>query len=135
MIDEKEIRMKKKDYLKGIKDAVGGNRHYILELLEIFVKDLPQTLDRLQELYNTNRFEEIQHVAHRVKSTLLWMSLDKAAVVAAELEKCSRELRHKDEMKFHLNDFVEECREPLEHLTAIRNDLRSKLNAGASKTA
>lgn len=55
--------------------------------------------------------------------------------MAAELEKCSRELRHKDEIKFHLQDFVEECKEPLEHLTAIRNDLRSKLSVSSSKTA
>lgn len=53
-----------------VKEFVGEDMDQILELIMIFLEDVPEMMNKLQEAYENNDFDQIKFYAHKLKSSI-----------------------------------------------------------------
>lgn len=83
--------MRKKDYLKGLREVVGGNKRYMLEILDVFIQDLPLSILSIDKCIKEKNWFELEKAAHRIKSPLFWMQFPEMHSLAEKLERNARE--------------------------------------------
>src|ERR1041384_2200478 len=62
------------DYLSAL---AKGNKAFIKEMISIFLSDNPRELTAIETAISTKNFEEIKQTAHKLKSTLPVIGLDR----------------------------------------------------------
>ncbi len=66
--------------------SVGGNKEIIVELFDIFLKDLPESLLALDEAVSKADYITIKKLSHKLKSTISVMGISELAPVLSEME-------------------------------------------------
>ncbi|MFZ6050477.1 Hpt domain-containing protein [Halocola ammonii] len=54
--------------LNHLKNISGGNREFVCEILQIFVLQTPEELDKLHSHIEKDEFEKIEYYSHKLKS-------------------------------------------------------------------
>jgi HPt (histidine-containing phosphotransfer) domain-containing protein len=78
--------LKKITSLGEIERITGGNPVIIKELLAIFIKEASLQMQKMQEYLADSNFTELKNVAHKMKSSLTLIGMDKYRLIAEELE-------------------------------------------------
>jgi len=87
---------------KGLVDRLGGNRDLSGEILDIFTRDFPVRLDKLERALDRNEADEIQRQIHTIKGASANVGAERIRDVATEMEgacaqgdlrACRRKLR------------------------------------------
>lgn len=73
-------------YLKQIAD---GNDEFIVEMIEMFLKNTPGALEEMNECFKKQNWEELRLIAHRIKPSYSYMGLGDTQKLLAEIESCS----------------------------------------------
>ena len=73
-------------YLKQIAD---GNAGFIIEMIEMFLNNTPEALEKLNENFKKQNWEELKQIAHRIKPSYAYMGLPDVQKMLAEIEMCS----------------------------------------------
>ena len=76
--------------LSYLKELSGGDGIFIREILETFIRETPTDLSRLEEASHKQDLEQLQKIAHRLRSSLQMLGLEQARQLAADLEQNSR---------------------------------------------
>ena len=77
------------DYLTELSK---GNKDFILEMIEIFLTENPEEIRILENAISEQNFEHIKAAAHKMKSTIPFVGLDKLIEKdLSEIEKLSLE--------------------------------------------
>jgi HPt (histidine-containing phosphotransfer) domain-containing protein len=119
--------MRKKDYLKGLREVVGGNKRYMLEILDVFVVDLPQSVLSISQCINEKNWIELEKACHRIKSPLFWMQFPELHSMAEKLERNARERQIYIDALILFAEFSNEADKHLKVLQNEREGLRTKL--------
>ncbi|OGL00781.1 MAG: hypothetical protein A3E31_10950 [Candidatus Rokubacteria bacterium RIFCSPHIGHO2_12_FULL_73_22] len=72
---------------------VGGNRRLLLELVEVFVEDIPNRLRGLKEASVTRDVRQLERLAHNVKGSAGILGAAALRSAALTLEDAARERR------------------------------------------
>lgn len=62
------------DYLSGL---AKGNKKFVKDIISIFLTDNPSELKSLEEGIHEKDFDKIKSIAHKLKSTLPFIGIDK----------------------------------------------------------
>ncbi len=65
-----------------------GKQQYILEMLDIFMEQLPDALLKMEQHIEVKNKKGVNYEAHNIKSTIKTMGLKELAKVALSLEYC-----------------------------------------------
>jgi signal transduction histidine kinase/CheY-like chemotaxis protein len=76
--------------LERLATQLGGDEEAVAEVLAAFVRDAPATLAQLREATTGGDASTVEHAAHRLKGSLLWITAEAAATQAATLEDQAR---------------------------------------------
>lgn len=74
-------------YLEQITD---GDREMLLEMLDLFIRDIPIHMKKIQDSYSASNFEEIRREAHKMKPTLQYVGLTGMSEKIKELEQLAK---------------------------------------------
>ncbi len=81
------------DYLN---EMSGGDRELILEMINIFITEVPEYISRMSEALNTRNWDELEKLAHKSKASALIMGMHKLADDLRDLETDTREGKNVD---------------------------------------
>lgn len=69
-----------------------GNKEFVVEMIEIFLAENPEEIASLENAISEQNFEQIKSAAHKMKSTIPFVGLDKLIEKdLAEIEKLGLE--------------------------------------------
>lgn len=65
-----------KTYLYRLEQKMNGNKKYMLEMIEIFLQQIPVTLQNMENSIEKNDWPSVHFEAHKIKSTINIVGLD-----------------------------------------------------------
>ena len=74
--------------LAHLYNLLKGKRQYIVEMLDIFMQQLPDALSKIEQHIEQQDKKGINYEAHTIKSTIKNVGLKELAVIALSLEHC-----------------------------------------------
>ncbi len=81
------------DYLK---EMSGGDWELMLEMINIFITEVPEYISRLSNALNAGNWNELEKLAHKSKASALIMGMHKLADDLRDLETDTREGKNID---------------------------------------
>jgi len=85
--------------LNYLATQTGGNKAVILEMIEIFGEQLIEFKDGLTLHYESKSWMKLSKIAHKAKSSITIMGMEKTAVLLKELEKLASEEKEVERYK------------------------------------
>jgi HPt (histidine-containing phosphotransfer) domain-containing protein len=80
--------------LKYLTDTMGGNRTLIKEIMEVFLKQIPEELHSINEAIEKRDYSTLKSFAHTMKSSVSIMGISALAPVLQEMESLSTGITH-----------------------------------------
>jgi len=104
-IMENEHEMVKID-LVYLKQVSGNNTEFIMQMIEMFLKNTPVALEEMNEKFKQQNWEELRNIAHKIKSTYTYVGLSDVQKLLAEIEQYSTSKTNLEKLP-HLMEEVE----------------------------
>ena len=79
------------------------------ELVEMFVSELPDRIEQMQDAFESSDWELVQRCAHQLKGALGSYGFESLSDPAAALETATRESSPEEVILKRLNDLAELC--------------------------
>ncbi|MGZ3862596.1 MAG: Hpt domain-containing protein [Bacteroidia bacterium] len=76
---------------KHLEKITDGNNAALKELLEIFIKEGSAQIQQLELFLSNGELSVVKHTAHKIKSSLTLLGLDKFRPLAEKIEKAAHE--------------------------------------------
>jgi HPt (histidine-containing phosphotransfer) domain-containing protein len=83
------------DYLNSIS---GGDKEFIQDMIETFVKSVPVELARMKTAIDQKDWYKIGEIAHKFGSNLMYLELDNLKPIIDNIETYGLEMEHIDEI-------------------------------------
>jgi len=96
-----------------------GKQQYILEMLDIFMEQLPDALSKIEQHIERQDRKGINYEAHTIKSTIKTVGLRELAAIALALEYCEGDSW--EEIKANYDTFKREAHSEVEALNKERD--------------
>ena|SRR5687768_1029996 len=107
-------RVSNLDYLQAL---ANGNEQFIKEMISIFLVEMPQEIKSLEESIRKKSFEKIKLAAHKLRSTLPFVGLDKVIEKEViEIEKMAAEKTDVKEIEPLFDTVKKACEKAAEEL-------------------
>lgn len=119
--------MRKKDYLKYLRDLFNGNKQHMLEMMEVLLEDLPAKLNGLEKQINQRNWVETEKSAHCIKTSYVYMGQHDMALTAERIERIAKERGSWTEALMLLDVLRTNSREPLDFYRLESSALKKKL--------
>lgn len=71
------------DYLH---DISSGDMQFVKDLIQIFLKQIPEIIQKLRTMYHNNEFEALAKEAHTAKSSVLIFGMEKTGILLKQLQ-------------------------------------------------
>ena len=83
------------DYIYNISD---GDREFIKEMLEVFVKITPESIDIINDSLEQKQWKEVARVAHKIKPSILLLGIDELTKLVKEIEHMAKNQEELDQL-------------------------------------
>jgi len=107
-------------YLKSISN---GDNTFILELIKMFFEQVPEYQKMLHQLYNKKDWYNLARTAHKAKSAILMVGMDKLAAELKKLEENAKEEKNIHEYQEIIANFVSQSDIAINELKLIQNKM------------
>ena len=82
--DSDEVMPVDLNYLHGV---TGGDQQRMIELLDIFMQEVPAAVAQLKSLVGQGDMQRFQHVAHKLQSNYRYLGIQDLLMLAKQLER------------------------------------------------
>ena len=116
--------MVKKTDLEYLISTTGNNREIIIELINIFIEQVGEFSEEFRNLYKMKDYDALGKLAHKAKSSVAIMGMDKLTEKLKEFEILA--LKGIDHEKYpgFINYFIEECDVAVKELYEYKDNIQ-----------
>ena len=114
---------KPKTNLQHLHKVMNGNKQGMVEMLDIFLEQLPTSIQKMESAVERRNWKAIHFEAHKVKSTIGIVGLEKLHHLILEINENSRELKKLDMLPMLFQHFKTQAEQDLETLKEERQVL------------
>jgi HPt (histidine-containing phosphotransfer) domain-containing protein len=107
------------DYLNEISD---GNTDFIIDLIDMFFKQIPEYQISLSDLYDKKDWLNLGKLAHKAKSAILMVGMKELAEDLKKLEENAKEGININEYQEIIVKFVRDSNLAIEELKNVRKN-------------
>ncbi len=90
-----------------------GDEKILRQLIELFLREVPDTIKKLEQFIKEENWKEVHAAAHKVKSSFAIFELFDLRKTALEIEECSREPVHVEKIPKLFEAFNSGCEKAL----------------------
>ncbi|MDX1587186.1 MAG: Hpt domain-containing protein [Balneolaceae bacterium] len=73
--------------LAYLEEISGGDEELIIEMIEMFLDIVPDTLSNMENLHEQKEWEDLRAQAHKLKPNMAYMGIDTGRELLQEIEK------------------------------------------------
>jgi HPt (histidine-containing phosphotransfer) domain-containing protein len=85
--------------LTYLSELAEGNQEFIKEVLEIFIKEVPEDLEALQQAIKEAEYRQIKDISHKLKSSIILTGLGSLRPYLQEMERLALQSAGLNEIK------------------------------------
>jgi len=93
--------------LSYLQELSGGDKVFIGEMLQTFLGETSEMLDNLKEVENGDDHERTYQIAHKLKSSLRMIGMERAAELCLQIEEKARAEQADDTQRSNIKDLME----------------------------
>ncbi|MCX6291922.1 MAG: response regulator [Bacteroidetes bacterium] len=113
--------------LSFLDKLTGGNSAVTIQLIELFLKEIPDSIEKLEDLVSKEDWKEVHRVAHKVKSGIAVFELTELKKTILSIEEYSRENVHTENIPTLFEFFRRGCRQAV---LDLREELKKLKQSG-----
>ena len=106
-----------------IEEVCGGEKEIIIEMINIFIEQVPELASEMESLYNEGKFFDLGLIAHKAKSSVAIMGMEELAGILKDLEMKAKGEVEKDLYKGYISEFRSQTIEAIEELRLYIKEL------------
>ncbi len=106
--------------LSYLKEISNGNEEFIAEMIDMLLMHLPEYQNSLQSLYEKKEYQRLGKLAHKIKSALIMIGMEKEAEEMKAFEEMAKEEKNIGTYPKIIAKFVKESDLALNELRAIK---------------
>jgi HPt (histidine-containing phosphotransfer) domain-containing protein len=114
-----------KTNLTYLKEMSGGNKDLVKEMITIFINQVEEFTRDMENHLHNKEYELLGKLAHKAKSSISIMGLDKLAKDLKNLENLARESKEPDKYPVILSFFKEETQAAVQELEDVLKNLEN----------
>jgi len=104
--------------LRHLDKYTGGDREITIQLIEIFLRQVPEAIDKLAYHIPRNDWKEVHAIAHKVKSSIAIFELTEMKNLIMKIENHARDLEFTETIPGDFESFVKGAQPVLNFLVA-----------------
>ncbi len=108
-----EGKRKKGIELGFLEKYTGGDLAITVQLIELFLKEVPESIAKMENLIPLASWNEVHAVAHKVKSCISIFELNELKKIILNIEECCREVYHVENVPELFLKFESGCKEAI----------------------
>ncbi len=116
--------------LKFLDKFTGGDDDLAIQLVEIFLKQAPESVQKIETGLSTNNWKEIHAVAHKVKSSIAIFELNELKKIITNIEEYSRDMENLEKVPRLFSEFREGIKLVMRDLDAELRKMKLQQNTG-----
>ena len=82
-----------------LEEITGGDKEMILEMLDLFISDIPKHIEKIDEFLSSNQIIEVGREAHKLKPTLQYVGLIKMFEDIKQIEEIAKNGSGKEQLE------------------------------------
>jgi len=110
--------------LDFLEKFTGGDQELAIQLIEIFLKQIPEAIQKLNQSISTQDWKETHAIAHKIKSSIAIFELNELKKLITNIEEYSRDLTSLDKIPNAFSAFREGTRHVMRNLEAELSKLK-----------
>ncbi|MCK4700155.1 MAG: Hpt domain-containing protein [Bacteroidales bacterium] len=95
--------------LTYLKDMSGDNKEIMKEMINIFISQVSEFAEEMEDLNNKKEYFKLGNLAHKAKSSISIMGMENLANELKEFELLAKEEKDTDNYKEFINHFKQLC--------------------------
>ncbi|MBN1987957.1 MAG: Hpt domain-containing protein [Bacteroidales bacterium] len=111
--------------LNYLKEMSEGSNELMVELISMFLKQVPLFQEQLKMLHETKEFITLGKLAHKIKSSVAMMGMNELATDMKTLEDIAKREVEIEKYAVLINKFNTVSTEAVTELTQVLNNLKS----------
>ncbi len=96
-----------------------GSKEFIEDMINIFIEQVPEFSTNMNSFYSDNKWEELSKLAHKAKSSVAVMGMNKLADELKSLELMAKKEESTENCKPIIDKFIVECNGAVTELEAL----------------
>ncbi|MBK7571235.1 MAG: tetratricopeptide repeat protein [Bacteroidetes bacterium] len=104
--------------LEFLDKFTGGDQELAMQLVEIFLKQAPEAIQKIEAALSASNWKEVHAVAHKIKSSVAIFELGELKKIITNIEEYARDREHLDLIPRLFSEFREGIRYALRDLEA-----------------
>jgi HPt (histidine-containing phosphotransfer) domain-containing protein len=105
--------------LRFLKELSNGNQKMIRGMVEIFGEQVIEFKEAFDQAYNSKDWKKISFTAHKAKSSVKVMGMEKTATILDKLEKDALEGVNIDQYFTYIKQIEQDLNEAMDELNSI----------------
>jgi len=105
--------------LTYLDDMSGGNKEVMKEMINIFISQVSEFAEEMKDLNNKKEYLKLGSLAHKAKSSISIMGMEKLAKELKEFELKAKAEKDVDKYEEFINHFKQLCDLAIEELKEI----------------
>ena len=118
---KKNVALINLEYVTGVADE---DRLLVLEMVEIFIKTVPQQIRKLKQLLRTDDFDGAKDIVHKITPNFKYMGIDKVNSILKYLKKNIKKTQKSELIEARINELEEITKLSIELLKKEKLDLQ-----------
>ena len=110
--------------LSYLEEITSGDKEMILEMIDLFIKDIPVHKAKLKEYHSTNSLDKLGAEAHKLKPTMQYIGLISVFEIVKEIEGSCKTKEGTDQ----LTDLIHKLETNLDNCMIALKKLRADFN-------
>lgn len=108
--------MSKNYSLEYLESISGGDKEFIKDMLQTFVKTVPEELKKIQQSIQNSNWKKAGEEAHKFGSNLLYLELNELKNIIITIETYGLEMEHTEEIPVLFDKLSAGCYQIIEQL-------------------
>ncbi len=101
---------KKHTNISYLNDVAGENTRLVVEMIAIFIEQIPEFVDEMQNHLKSQNWKELGLVAHKAKSSVAIVGMTDLSEDMDVLQQLAKDGRNPEKYPALVENFIEQCR-------------------------
>ena len=92
--------------IKKLLQIGGGNNDFIMQMLKLFINDVPQSVQKIKDAYDTRDYETMKYLTHRIRPSLHNMSVNSIKNEVLQIEKLAEKAENHPSLEKMIDNMI-----------------------------
>lgn len=111
--------------LSYLREMAMGDDDIIIETAEMFMEDIPRSVEKMKAYTANEQWEELAKIAHKIKPNLSYMGMERGRELIIDIEEEANSGSISADIQDKISEFDEICSQAVKELTVKVGELKS----------